>query len=82
MMGFMIGFFSLVIQDMYTKSIWFQYSLKKRKITNQKKDKHTFQLQTFDITMTIGQMTVGLTQKIISRAIKYNIIILSKLGTV
>ena len=37
MMGFMIGFFSLVIQDMYTKSVWFQYSLKKRKITNQKK---------------------------------------------
>lgn len=30
MMGFMIGFFSLVIQDMYTKSIWFQYSLKKK----------------------------------------------------
>lgn len=32
--------------------------------------------------MTIDQMTVGLTQKIISRAIMYNIIILAKLGTV
>lgn len=37
MMGFMIGFFSLVIQDMYTKSIWFQYSLKKKKNNQPKK---------------------------------------------
>lgn len=41
MMGFMIGFFSLVIQDVYTKSIWFQYSLKKKKNNQPKKRTNT-----------------------------------------